>query len=135
MFGFIWAIVARTRYFVRRLLPTNLLLDAIHTRRGLRWGIPAMLLAVPYGLAALLCLGMAEGGAPGWLNLLGLLFIWNALKFLVAGPVTVIQLLRVRAREARIRRATAGGLDDGDGNGRLDPAAEPSGRDIAHLTR
>lgn len=104
MFGFIFAFVVRARTFLRRLMPTNLVLDAIHTRRGLKWGVPAMLLAVPYGLAGVYCVGLVERGAAGWLNLLALLFVWNALKFLVAGPVTVIQLLRVRAREDRARR-------------------------------
>ncbi|WP_438854849.1 sulfate permease [Agromyces sp. M3QZ16-3] len=108
MFGLIWVIVARTRLAFRRFMPTNLLLDAIHTRRGLKWGVPAMLLAAPYGLGALLCFGLAEGGAPGWLNLVGLLCIWNALKFVVAGPATLIRLARVRTQEARARRAAAG---------------------------
>ncbi len=33
-------------------MPTNIVIDAIITRRGIKWGMPAMLLAVPYGLAA-----------------------------------------------------------------------------------
>ena len=114
MFGFVFPIVARARVILRRLMPTNVALDAIHTRRGLKWGVPAMLLAVPYGLAAAYCVGLVERGAAGWLNVLVVLFLWNALKFLVAGPVTVIQLLRVRAREARARRlavARAHGVD------------------------
>jgi hypothetical protein len=105
MFGLIWAVVARARFALRRFMPTNLLLDAIHARRGLKWGMPAMLLAIPYGGGALVCLGIAEGGGPGWLNLIGLLLVWNALKFLVAGPVTLFRLARVRLREARAARA------------------------------
>ena len=114
MFGFVFAIVVRARVILRRLMPTNLVLDAIHTRRGLKWGVPAMLLAVPYGLAAVYCVGLVERGAAGWLNLLAVLFVWNALKFLVAGPVTVIQLLRVRAREARARRLPVAGMLETD---------------------
>ena len=49
MFGLIWASIARTHFALRRFMPTNILLDAIHTRRGLKWGMPTMLLAVPYG--------------------------------------------------------------------------------------
>ncbi|MFE5671676.1 sulfate permease [Agromyces sp. NPDC056523] len=105
MFGLIWALVARARFAFRRFMPTNLLLDVIHTRRGLKWGMPAMLLAIPYGGGALVCVGLAEAGGPGWLYLIGLLFIWNALKFLVAGPVTLARLVRVRLREARMARA------------------------------
>jgi len=107
MFGLIWAVVARTRFALRRFMPTNVVLDAIHTRRGLKWGVPAMLLAVPYGVGALVCLDLAEGGAPGWLYLVGLLFAWNALKFVVAGPATLIRLVRVRLREVRVRHAAA----------------------------
>ncbi|WP_241843103.1 sulfate permease [Agromyces albus] len=110
MFGFIFAIVVRARVILRRLMPTNLVLDAIHTRRGLKWGVPAMLIAVPYGLAAVYCVGLIERGAAGWLNLVVVLFVWNGLKFLVAGPVTVIQLLHVRAREARARRLPVAGM-------------------------
>lgn len=112
MFGFIFAIVVRVRAILRWLMPTNLVLNAIHTRRGLKWGVPAMLLAVPYCLAAAYCARLVERGAAGWLNLLVVLFVWNALKFLVAGPVTVIQLLRVRAREARARRRPAAGMPE-----------------------
>ncbi|HWL59639.1 MAG TPA: hypothetical protein VNQ48_02010 [Microbacteriaceae bacterium] len=36
------------RDFMRRYMPSNILLDLIRTRRGLKWGIPAMLLAIPY---------------------------------------------------------------------------------------
>jgi hypothetical protein len=85
-------------------MPTNLVLDAIHSRRGLKWGVPAMLLAVPYVFAVAGCVGLVEAGGSGWLNVLALLFSWNALKFLGAGPVTLMRLLRVRGREARAER-------------------------------
>lgn len=86
MFRLLWAANVRIRYFLRRHMPTNILLDLIRTRRGLKWSIPAMLLAAPYLLAASICTSIIEDGGPGWLNLLVLLFIWNALKFLVMGP-------------------------------------------------
>lgn len=66
-----------------------------------------MLLAAPYLLAASACTSLIAHGGPGWLNLLVLLFIWNALKFLVMGPVSVILLIRIRVREAlTARRST-----------------------------
>ena len=64
----------------------------------------AMLLAGPYLLAAVLCVGWIERGGPGWLNLLVLLFLWNAIKFVVVGPVSLLWLARVRVGEARVRR-------------------------------
>ena len=48
MFRLNWALSVRTRCFLRRYMPTNILLDAIRARRGLRWGVLAMLLAIPY---------------------------------------------------------------------------------------
>ncbi|MET1082076.1 MAG: sulfate permease [Burkholderiales bacterium] len=104
MFGLIWNLTAHAHAALRRFMPSNIVLDAIHTRRGLKWGAPAMLLAVPYALAAMFCAGQIEAGGSGWLDVLALLFAWNALKFLAAGPVTLVSLLRARSREARGRR-------------------------------
>ncbi len=91
-------------YGVLRYAPTNLLLNAIRTRRGLKWGVPAMLLAGVYFYAAAICTTILSHGGPGWLNLLVLLFVWNALKFLWIGPVSLILLLSVRRQERRQRR-------------------------------
>ncbi len=99
MFRLIWALSVRTRYFLRRYMPTNILLDALRTRRGLRWGIPAMLLAIPYLYAASICVQLIEGGGPDWLHLLVLLFIYNAMKFTIMGPVSLVLLLRAKVRE------------------------------------
>ncbi|MCI1673526.1 MAG: sulfate permease [Bifidobacterium tibiigranuli] len=104
MLRLIWAVSVRTRDLTRRYLPTNVLLDLIRTRRGLKWGIPAMLLAAPYLLAASICTAIIKDGGPGWLNLLVLLFIWNALKFAWIGPISLVLLARARIREAAARR-------------------------------
>lgn len=63
---------------VLRYVPTNLLLNAIRTRRGRKRGIPAMLLGVPYLYATVIGTTIVNGGGAGWLNLLVLLFFWNA---------------------------------------------------------
>lgn len=104
MIRLLWALSVRTRYFLRRYMPTNILLDLIRSRRGLKWGIPAMLLAAPYLLAASICTDLIADGAPGWLNILVILFIWNAMKFLIMGPVSLALLVRVRVQEAAARR-------------------------------
>ena len=80
MLRLIWALSVHTRYFLRRYMPTNILLDTIRTRRGLRWGLPAMLLAIPYLYAANLCVQLLTGGGPGWLHLLVLPFICNVMS-------------------------------------------------------
>ncbi|MGO1920319.1 MAG: hypothetical protein ACTH07_03030 [Microbacterium sp.] len=100
MIRLLWAASVHTRYFLRRYMPTNILLDAIRTRRGLKWGVPAMLLAVPYLLIASICVQVVEDGGPGWLHLLVLLALWNMLKMLWIGPVSVVLLVRARLDEA-----------------------------------
>lgn len=104
MLRLLWAASVHTRYFLRRYMPTNILLDLIRTRRGLKWGVMAMILAGPYLLAASICTNLIADGGPGWLNLLVILFLWNALKFLIMGPASLVLLLRVRIHEASERR-------------------------------
>ncbi len=41
----LWTGSVLTRNFLRRYMPTNILLDSIRTPRGLKWGVPVMLLA------------------------------------------------------------------------------------------
>jgi hypothetical protein len=104
MFRLLWAASGHTRYYLRRYMLTNVALDAIRTRRGLKWGVPAMLLAVPYLLAASICTSLIADGGPGWLNLIVLWGVWNAMQFLIMGPVSLVLLVRVRVREAVARR-------------------------------
>ena len=85
-------------YGVLRYAPTNLLLKAIRTRSGLKWGIPAMLLAAVYIYAAAICTTIINDGGPRWLYLLVLLFVWNAFKFLWIGPASAVQLASARVR-------------------------------------
>jgi hypothetical protein len=106
MFVMIWMLSTRIRNFLRRYAPTNILLAALHTRRGLKWGVPAMLLAVPYLFGVLLCAEATAHTGDGLLNILVLLFVWNALKFLVAGPVLLARLIYVRVLEVRAERAS-----------------------------
>lgn len=100
MIRLIFAASARAFYLLRLYAPTNLLLDAIRTRRGLRWGVPAMLVAVPYLLIANTCVQLVEDGGPGWLHLVVLWAIWCAFKMLWIGPISLVLLVRARIREA-----------------------------------
>lgn len=107
----LWNASIRTRVFLRRWMPTNILLDKIRTREGLKWGIPAMLLGVAYPAAAVGCVLLIEQGWPKALYLLFFLMLWNSLKFLLMGPVSIILLIRARTHKAiarhRARRQTA----------------------------
>lgn len=104
MIRLLWNGSVHTRYFLRRYMPTNILLDLIRTRRGLKWGIPAMLLAIPYLLVAGICTTLLAEGTPGWVNLVVIWAVWDALKFLIMGPVSLILLVGVRFQELRARR-------------------------------
>jgi hypothetical protein len=52
MIRLLWTASVEVRYFLRRYMPSNIVLDLLRTRRGLKWGIPAMLLSVPYLVVA-----------------------------------------------------------------------------------
>lgn len=84
---------------LQRYAPTNIVLGRIRRRRGLKWGVPAMLLAAPYIVLAYWCSSAIGDGAPGWLNLVILLCLWNALRFVAIGPISVALLIRARSRE------------------------------------
>lgn len=101
----LWTLSVHTHAFLRRYMPTNLLLDTVRTRRGFKWGIPAMLLAVPYLFAAGTCTTLIANGGSRWLNLLVLLCLWNTIKFIFMGPVSLILLIHARVRESVAPRA------------------------------
>lgn len=94
-----------TRDFMRRYMPSNIVLDLIRTRRGLKWGVPAMQLALPYFGVAYWCTTIIGTGGPGWLHLVVLICVWSGFKMLWIGPVSIVLLLRVRTQERLDRRA------------------------------
>ncbi|MGO1531815.1 MAG: hypothetical protein ACTHZ5_13385 [Micrococcaceae bacterium] len=100
----LWNASIHTRIFMRRWMPTNILLDTLRTRRGLKWGIPAMFLGVVYLMIAATCTGLIEQGWSKWLYPLFLLLLWNGLKFLWIGPVSLALLASARLREVRQAR-------------------------------
>lgn len=88
---------------LRRYMPTNVIGDLVRTRQGLKWGVPAMLLAVPYFAMAYWLTTLLASGAPGWLNLLVLVSIWPGIKMLWIGPISLVRLARVRTQEFAAR--------------------------------
>ncbi|WP_342371845.1 sulfate permease [Propioniciclava soli] len=106
MIRLLWTASAEVRYFLRCYMPSNILLDLIRTRKGLKWGVPAMLLAGPYLVIAFWCTTLIENGGPGWLHLVVLVCLWNALKMMAIGPVSVVLLVsldRSWRSEGRVR--------------------------------
>jgi hypothetical protein len=89
---------------LRHYPPTNVIRDLVRTRQGLKWGMPAMLLAVPYFAIAYWLTTLLADGAPGWLNLLVLVCIWSGIKMLWLGPISLVLLARARAHEFAVRR-------------------------------
>ena len=81
--------------------PTNLLLSRLRSRHGLKCGVPFTVLGAAYFLAAAILATWLHGGGPAWLNLLVLLGLWNGLKFVVFGPLSLILLARARITEHR----------------------------------
>ncbi|GAA1491284.1 hypothetical protein [Brachybacterium sacelli] len=104
MFRFLLAVSIRIRNFGRCYMPTNILVDAIRTRRGMKWGPVAMLLAIPYFAVAVWLVGLIDQGAPGWLHLFVLLTVWSGFKMLWLGPASIVWLIRARIGEADARR-------------------------------
>ena len=92
------------RYRLLRYAPTNILLIRTHGRHGVRWFLLAVGLAAVFFYAAAICTTIINDGGPGWLYLLVLLLVWNAFRFLWIGPVSLIQLISVRAGERRERQ-------------------------------
>lgn len=105
MLRLIWTLSIYVRSFMRRLMPTNIVLDALRTRRGLKWGVPAMSLAAVYLFIASILTVLINDGAPKWLYLLVLVCIWNAMKFVANGIVSIGLLARVRIAERGARRS------------------------------
>ncbi|OFL64935.1 MULTISPECIES: hypothetical protein [unclassified Brevibacterium] len=104
-----------TRYtlVISPWLPSNLILNAIRTRRGLKWGVPAMLLAIPYFAIAYWCTVAIDTGATGLLHLVVLICIISGFKFIWIGPLSLIHLAAARLREhAQHRRDTCGASED-----------------------
>ncbi|MFT0848220.1 sulfate permease [Actinomycetaceae bacterium L2_0104] len=92
--------------YLRRYMPSNIIRDRVRTRDGLKWGVPAMLLAIPYFGVALWLTTIIETGASGWLNVAVLICLWSGLKMLWLGPISLVLLIRSRAHEyAQHRRS------------------------------
>lgn len=107
MLRIIWIASLYTRAFMRRFMPTNIVLDKLRTRRGLKWGVPAMLASLVYFYLAALMSVLVEHGASKWLYLVMIVCVWNAFKFLFYGPVSLVLLAHVRAAERHtVRRAS-----------------------------
>lgn len=106
MFSLLWNLSAALRGHLRFYMPTNRAVDYLRSPRGLKWAIPVALLATPACLFAMsVCATLIERGGPGYLNVLVILFFWNAAKFGCLGVLApfwiVVELARQRHGVAR----------------------------------
>lgn len=121
MIRLLWNVSVSIHAFLR-YAPTNLLLTALRTPRGLKWGPLVVLLAPVYLFAAGICYMLVERGGPGWLTFLGFLFIWNMFKLVWASVITTVLLLRNALRRL-IGQSRAGGRGARSAQSQHDPAA------------
>lgn len=90
---------------IRRYYPSNLALAWLQSRRGLKWGVPAMLIALVYIYLGYWLHTQAQTTGEGWISVFAVVCAISAVKFAVNGPVTLLKLAAARIREARARRA------------------------------
>ena len=91
--------------FFQAFMPTNIFINAVRTRRGMKWGMLAWAtLPIYYFIGTHITDYLAAGG-PGWLNLVVLVIIWDIIKMFLLGPFSVMWLIGARFREFRARRA------------------------------
>lgn len=101
MLGFIVSGVAGVVATLNRYLPSlRLIRRIVHRRDGHKWGVPAMLLAVPYFLIANIFKGILEGGGDAWFSLPLLWCLVMGSAFLALGPISLLLLAKARIREA-----------------------------------
>jgi hypothetical protein len=95
-------LAAAVRGFLAFYMPTNRAVDWLRTPRGIKWAIPVAVVATPGYLFALsVFTTIIERGGPGYLNVLVMLFAWNAIKFAALGVVAPCAVLARRLTVAR----------------------------------
>ncbi len=105
MFRTIWMLSIQAHDFFQHYMPSNRLLAATRTRPGLKWGVPAMLVSVPYLAIANVSTILIDRGAHEWVHLVVLWGIWNAFKFILNGPISLFRLVRAIMRERMMAQA------------------------------
>ena len=96
-------VAAAMQGYMAAYMPTNRAVAWLRSPRGLKWAIPVALVATPsYLFAMSVCRVIIERGGPGYLNVLVLLFAWNALKFVAMGLVSAPMMLRGAVARQRI---------------------------------
>lgn len=85
--------------------PSNRLLSRFRARGGPGSALAAITVGAVFLYGAVICTVLLDDGGPGWLNILVLLFIWNAFKLVLAGLVILVAHVRRRLARRRASRA------------------------------
>ena len=96
--------------------PSNRLVSRLRARGGLGSALAAMTAGAAYLFAAATCTVLLDGGGPGWLNVLVLLFIVDAFKLVLAGPVILFAHARRRSAQRRSAREVPASVHEVGGN-------------------
>ena len=104
MIALMWNVSVAIRRYLGMYIPTSIAIDLLRTRRGLKWAVPAALVAVPaYLFAAAMASSAVDHGGPGWLNILVLLCGWNATKFAALAALSPFRWLAMLGRSMSTR--------------------------------
>lgn len=108
MLTMLWNLSAALRGYLRFYMPANRLIDWFRSPRGLRWAVPmAVAAAIGYLCAMGVCAELARRPELSWLNVLVMLFFWNAVKFtwvIVLAPAWAIGHRRPAGRAGHSAR-------------------------------
>jgi hypothetical protein len=104
MLTLLWNLSAAIRGHLRFYMPTNRAVDWLRSPQGLKWALPvALTAALTYlGLTAI-AIQFAASPGLGWLNMLVLLFYWNAVKFAWVAVLAPFSRLSNASRRSAVR--------------------------------
>jgi hypothetical protein len=105
-------LAAAIHRFLYTYMPSNIAIDLLRTRRGLKWALPVALILVPaYLIASAMASAAVDRSGPDWLNVLVLVFIWDAMKFTALAIWSPVLLYRTSVeRTGSVKTSLAGGV-------------------------
>lgn len=130
MLSFIVSGVASVVATLNRYLPSfRLIQRVVHRRDSHKWGVPAMLLAVPYFLLANVFKGVLEDRGHALFSVPLLWCLVMGIVFLALGPISLLLLAKARTREAIARwnaqRQTRNTREDGESSEQVLSPSDP----------
>lgn len=110
--------IATTIHSWCRWCPSNLLLNHVRTRRGLRWGLPLVAVGYGYLYAGGSLLSMINSGHSRSLYVAAVICCWSGVKLVLGGLYAAARIVCVRSRENLvIRRALRAGYLEREARG------------------